>query len=105
MIKLNWYVLTKPHVIHRYYRIKELLSRTHTYNFSHNSFYASIHYGGNIQEREIYLKAISLIKDCYVTRANVKKNLSEVIDITSRTKSVYTHITSDIHEIYSYDRI
>jgi len=23
MIKLNWYVLTKPHVIHRYYRIKE----------------------------------------------------------------------------------
>lgn len=23
MIKLNWYALTKPHVIHRYYRMKE----------------------------------------------------------------------------------
>lgn len=23
MIKLNWYALTKPHVVHRYYRIKE----------------------------------------------------------------------------------
>ena len=25
MIKLNWYALTKPHVVHRYYRIKEAL--------------------------------------------------------------------------------
>ena len=23
MIKLNWYALTKPHVVHRYYRVKE----------------------------------------------------------------------------------
>ena len=34
MIKLNWYALTKPHVVHRYYRIKDSLRILDKMSFS-----------------------------------------------------------------------
>ena len=52
MIKLNWYVLTKPHVVHRYYRIKDSLKMLNNMSFS----FKTITFGADSDGKPTILK-------------------------------------------------
>ena len=97
MIKLHWYALTKPHVVHRYYRIKEkpIVTPMKTWVRFHdpNNQYL-LELPNNWRDKEEYMTAASILM-CTDSRMKFPalELESRILDIIKESSIKFYRIT------------
>ena len=86
MIKLNWYALTKPHIVHRYYRMKEEIAVGT--KFIHEDYSIYVNIPNKNRDRAIYNMVRESLSE-ELPLVNSKEELYDIMNvfklITDRT--------------------